>query len=221
MLKKIASVLGSLAMLAAAPVAAADLIIADSAMYDPAPAANWTGFYAGAFVGGHAGTVIQYSCSGTCSGNFPLNGLIGGLEAGYDYQFDPNWVIGGFVQLPLLKPTGSVTIGGGVFTVEPQWAINGGVRVGYAYENFLPYAFVGVAVVNTKVTSSFNGSAPTATHVGLSAGVGLEAVLADNITIDGRYTYTTLGAQTYNWGGGASQYGENAHNFTVGLKYRF
>ena len=209
-------------MLAAGPAAAADLIIADSAMYDTAPAANWTGFYAGAFVGGHAGTVIEYQCAGICSGDFPLTGLIGGLEAGYDYQFDENWVIGGFVQLPLLKPTGSATIGGGVatFTVQPQWAINAGARVGYAVDAFLPYAFVGVAIVNNSVTSSF-GTTSTATHTGLSAGVGLEATVVDNVSIDGRYTYTTLGQQTYNWGGGPSQYGENSHNFTVGVKYRF
>jgi outer membrane immunogenic protein len=202
------------------PAAAADLVIVDNAMLDPAPAANWTGFYAGAFLGGHLGTVIQYQCTGICSGNFPLNGIIGGIEAGYDYQFDPNWVIGGFVQLPLLRPTGSTTITGGTFTVEPQWAVNAGVRVGYAMDAFLPYAFVGVSPVNTKVTASF-GPAPTATHVGLSAGVGLEAKVTENFSVDGRYTYTTLGGQSYNWGGGASQYGENAHNFSVGVKYRF
>lgn len=224
MLNKIAAVLGSLAMLAAVPAAAADLLIVDDAMYDPAPAANWTGFYAGAFIGGHAGTVIEYQCAGlACAGNFPLTGLIGGLEAGYDYQFDENWVIGGFVQLPLLKPTGSTTIGGGVatFTVQPQWAVNAGARVGYAVDAFLPYAFVGIAIVNNSVLNSFTGTTSTATHTGLNAGVGLEANLLDNVTIDGRYTYSTLAQQTYNWGFGASQYGENSHNFTVGLKYRF
>ncbi len=223
MLKKLTPILGSVMALAAAPASAADLIVVDDTMYDPAPVASWTGFYAGAVLGGHLGTVVQYSCTGLCSGNFPLNGGIGGLEAGYDHQLDANWVLGGFLQLPLLRPTGSATIGGGIatFTVTPQWAVNGGVRLGYAFDALLPYAHAGVAVVNTSVSNSATGTSSSATHLGLSVGVGLEAMVTDHIALDGRYTYTTLGAQTYNWGGGASQYGENAHNFTLGVKYRF
>jgi outer membrane immunogenic protein len=214
------TIVASVAMMAVAPASAANLIINTSnAMYDPAPAANWTGFYAGAFIGAHAGTVVEYVCSGVCAGNFPLSGLIGGLEAGYDYQLDQNWVLGGFVQLPLLKPTGSATAGA-TFTVEPQWAFNTGARIGYAIDRFLPYAHVGLAIVNNRVTSSF-GAAPTATHTGLSLGMGVEAEVADNITVDGRYTFTTLGAATYDWGGGAEKYGENSSNFTVSVKYRF
>jgi len=223
MLKKFAAAVGTVIAMATAPVAAADLLVVDNTMYDPAPVADWTGFYAGAILGGHLGTVVQYSCTGLCSGNFPLNGAIGGVEAGYDYQLDPNWVVGGFVQLPLLRPTGSPTIGGGLatFAVTPQWAINTGVRLGYAFNAFLPYAHVGLAVANTSVSNSFTGTSSSAIHTGLSLGVGVEAMVTDNIAVDGRYTYTTLGAQAYDWGGGASQYGENAHNLTLGVKYRF
>lgn len=219
-MKKLVLSIGAASILAASPVFAADLIISDAVLYDPAPVADWTGFYAGAFVGGHAGTVIEYVCSGLCSGDFALNGVIGGLDAGYDHQLDANWVVGAFVQLPLLKPSGSALVGGATFTVEPQFAFAGGVRVGYAVDAFLPYAFAGVAVVNSKVTSSF-GPAPTATHFGVSAGVGLEAMIADQWSIDGRYTYTGLGAATYDWGGGPEEYGENSHNLTIGAHYRF
>src|SRR6267143_5955721 len=56
-----------------------------------APLYNWTGFY----IGGHAG--------GAFSGSNNFNGLVlsdysarlmGGFQAGADYQFAPNWVVG-------------------------------------------------------------------------------------------------------------------------------
>lgn len=56
-----------------------------------APIYNWTGFY----IGGHIG--------GAFAGSNNFNGLVlsdysarflGGLQAGADYQFAPNWVLG-------------------------------------------------------------------------------------------------------------------------------
>src|SRR5438045_3418383 len=56
-----------------------------------APLYNWTGFY----LGGHLG--------GAFSGSNNFNGLVlsdysarllGGFQAGADYQFAPNWVVG-------------------------------------------------------------------------------------------------------------------------------
>src|SRR5882762_6288824 len=56
----------------------------------PAVIYNWTGFY----IGGHAG--------GAFAGNNSLQGsdarFLGGVQAGFDYQFAPNWVIGAEAQ---------------------------------------------------------------------------------------------------------------------------
>src|SRR3954464_12767906 len=79
----------------AAPALAADLG-ARPYSYNKAPAYvaplyNWTGFY----IGGHVG--------GAFAGSNNFNGLVlsdysarflGGLQAGADYQFAPNWVLG-------------------------------------------------------------------------------------------------------------------------------
>ena len=223
MFRRIASAVALLTALVSVPALAADLSMptpTEKTVFTPVPAVNWTGFYAGVFVGAHLGTVQEYVCSGGCAGNFALNGVEGGVQAGYDYQFSRNWVVGGFVQLPLLKPTGSATIAGPTtFTVDPKFGIVGGVRVGYVMGKFLPYGLVGIAAENDTVSDP--GNAPNATHVGFVAGVGAEYRLAQHWSLDARYTYMSLGAATYDWGGGPEKYGENSHNFTIAANYRF
>lgn len=228
MLKKIAAVLGSLAMMAAAPVSAADLIIdAPAQMYDPAPASGWEGFYIGAFAGGRAGTIVNVpgACTGTCVTNIALNGLYAGLTAGYDFQFDQNWVIGTFVTVPLVRPTTTAApttgvLAGFTWQVSPNWAVAAGARVGYDMGNWMPYALAGIGAANVTVTPSF-GTASSATHVGAVLGGGVEYKITDNVSLDGRYMLGLLGSGTYNFGGGASSYTETSHNLSIGVNYRF
>src|SRR6266481_9985046 len=87
--------LGAAALAAmAAPAFAADI---QPRPYTKAPAYtapqvvyNWTGFY----IGGHLG--------GAFAGDNSLQGsdarFLGGVQAGFDYQFAPNWVLGAEAQ---------------------------------------------------------------------------------------------------------------------------
>jgi outer membrane immunogenic protein len=75
-----------------------------------APSYNWTGFYAGVNVGGGwSSTDASYTANDAfglnilipAGINFPANGdrfkasgILGGLQAGYNYQFDRRWVAG-------------------------------------------------------------------------------------------------------------------------------
>ena len=75
----------------------------------PAPVANWTGFYAGVNVGGGwSDTDVGYGTSDPLVqpvfdtvANLPANGdrirssgALGGVQVGYNYQFQPAWVAG-------------------------------------------------------------------------------------------------------------------------------
>jgi outer membrane immunogenic protein len=82
----------------------------------PAPVYTWTGWYVGGNVGGSwgnahtdivgSGSVIAFQNIPPGSPGFPssiafadsnnahLNGVIGGVQFGYNYQFSPNWVLG-------------------------------------------------------------------------------------------------------------------------------
>jgi outer membrane immunogenic protein len=64
----------------------------------PPPIWTWTGFY----IGGNAGyswgkanwTYGDPSFTGTNSGSQSLDGFIGGLQIGYNWQLNPTWVLG-------------------------------------------------------------------------------------------------------------------------------
>lgn len=225
MFKKVFVAVAAAAAIAGTPVVAADLIV-DDAVYDPAPiATNWTGFYFGGWIGARSGNINNTECDGTCLDDIDLSGLTGGVTAGYDVQFDDNWVVGAFVTLPLLKPTATAEWAGGdpTWDIDPQWAIAAGVRAGYDMGAFLPYGLVGIAAASVEVTPSMIGFDPdTNTHVGVVLGGGVEYKLDDHLSIDARYMLGLLNSQEYNFGpGSVSSYSEISHNLSIGLNYRF
>src|SRR5215470_13737504 len=61
-----------------------------------APLYNWTGFYIGAHAGGAFSSDNNFSGLGT--GNNGNGRFVGGLQAGGDWQFAPNWVAGAEAQ---------------------------------------------------------------------------------------------------------------------------
>src|ERR1044071_4593142 len=83
-----------IALTSAIPAAAADL--GARPYYNKAPAYaaplyNWTGFYLGAHLGG------AFSSSNNFNGLVLSDSsarLMGGFQAGADWQFAPNWVVG-------------------------------------------------------------------------------------------------------------------------------
>jgi outer membrane immunogenic protein len=71
-----------------------------------APAYNWTGFYIGGNVGGgwgsrdvsfapnDPGTQFLFLSGAPPPSSFDINGVPGGLQLGYNWQFDRNWLLG-------------------------------------------------------------------------------------------------------------------------------
>src|SRR5882724_10914365 len=137
--------LGAAAMIAfAAPAFAADM---PARTYTKAPAYtapevvyNWTGFY----IGGHLG--------GAFAGNNSLEGsggrFMGGVQAGFDYQFATNWVIGAEAQYSWLGGNsggGVIFPGGTVVTGNTDQLGSATARLGYAFGPALLYAKGGYA----------------------------------------------------------------------------
>ena len=108
-MKRIALV-ATLMVAGAASATGADMPV--KALVAPAPASSWSGFYVGGNIGyswGNAdtfrngdGTTISFpgvipitnSYSWAGSSAQRLDGLIGGAQFGYNYQFSRNWVLG-------------------------------------------------------------------------------------------------------------------------------
>src|ERR1700688_4606492 len=90
----------AVAVTLSAPAGAADLRRAPPLAYVPPPII-WTGFHVGAHVGfafaGEDATSAFFGTPVTFSTN--PSGVLRGLEAGYDYQFSPHWLVGAELDL--------------------------------------------------------------------------------------------------------------------------
>ena len=123
-----------------------------------APLYNWTGFY----LGGHVG--------GAFSGSNTFNGLVlsdydarllGGVQAGADYQFAPNWVVGVEGQYSWLGSNNLSAIFPDRLRLQQRPArdsasITG--RVGYTWGPALFYVKGGYAYSNNRDTLTFGGA---------------------------------------------------------------
>jgi outer membrane immunogenic protein len=204
--------------MAAGAAAAADMPV-KAQLFSPTPVMNWTGIYGGVWGGHHQGNVLQSGCTGICPVNPKLKGGVFGIQVGFDYQLSNGIVLGAFGALPLSRPQTTFTPAG--VAVTPRSAEIIGGRIGYAVNRFLPYFHGGYARAKVDGFQGFTGVTATNVHNGYTLGGGLEYAITQNWSVDGRYTYMHLPEKTYDVGGGPSNWGENSHNFTVAVNYRW
>jgi outer membrane immunogenic protein len=209
--------LAGVALLFSAPAFAADLAIAPA----PVPVAypSWTGFY----VGVHAGAAWQnfssastndpngFLASGTVAGNSAL-GAVGGLQAGYNWQFAPAWVAGvegdiSWTSLsdqrgaPALGPNGALAAANGTVTLNAntQWLASARAKLGFTgwFNNTMLYVTGGAAWANIEYSAFFFNTAPTnqasatntTTKSGWVIGGGAEWMATPNILLRAEYLY--------------------------------
>ncbi len=183
------------------------------------PAYNWSGFYVGA-IGGYGW--------GTDSGN----GGFGGGTVGYNWQLPGSqFVFGVEVDAAGASIKDSVTedLGGGILlTTESKINSFGSVtgRAGFAMDAALIYAKGGYAWANNKASISAPAVglafSDSHTHSGYTIGGGLEYMFAPNWSAKGEYMFTSLGGETYNFGGVPLDSGNiDFHTIKVGVNYHF
>lgn len=191
-MKKILLAGVSLAVLvAASPVSAADVPVRQP--YYKAPVVrvfDWTGFY----FGGHVG----YGWSDTDSGLEPT-GFVGGLQAGYNWQFSPNIVFGVEADITGTDMNG---LPGGV-PAHIDYLGTARARLGYTWDRTMLYGTGGFA---------FSRSALAGLHgndTGYALGAGIEWAYSSSWTLKAEYMYYDLGA------------GFDASMIRLGANYRF
>jgi opacity protein-like surface antigen len=136
------------------------------------PVTNWTGFYVGGFLGvGYGNTDIRFVGDPAGAGNNPrVLGALGGGQAGYNYQFANNWVVGvegdiGAANLHGARTCGTGTgiVGGFLVGFNPvslncqnvvNWMATGAARVGYSWGRTLYYVKAGGAWADDTVNVS-------------------------------------------------------------------
>jgi outer membrane immunogenic protein len=191
---------GCVALAAAtATAAAADLSrrapVAAGPVVSPVSAYNWTGFYAGANLGGD--WVIDKTRVGTGHPDFDSSTVFGGVQAGYNFQTGP-WVIGAEADVGYGKASKTKHFGSSTFKTEKDWSGTVRARAGYAFDNFLVYGTGGLALadIETKASDGVTTEKKNETRAGWVIGAGVEYAVAKNISVKGEYLYSDYGRQS-------------------------
>jgi outer membrane immunogenic protein len=150
----------------------------------PSSVSSWTGFYIGAHGGAAWQSTPQFTFfdpNAPGDGIMPLQNLsgagkpglggLGGLQAGYNWQFAPAWVVGVEGDLswasladnrsaPALTPTG-VAFGAIAMSANTKWLASVRGKFGFVGWNTLWYVTGGGAWANTEYTGNTANTAGT------------------------------------------------------------
>lgn len=186
----------------------------------PVSVYNWTGFYAGANLGGEF-----LRDSATAAGvRHKLNSgsVFGGVQAGYNWQTGP-FVLGGEADIGYGHPSKTKTFG--VNTMKIEEGVSGTVRAraGYAVDRALVYGTGGLAWANfdTTVNNGVASAKSDRTRAGWVVGGGVEYALTNNISAKGEYLYEDFGNLKQTVNGVATSNKLSDHIVRVGLNYKF
>ena len=164
---------------------------------------NWTGFYVGLEgMYGHGNTKWEYLDSGDRA-DHTINGWMGGLFLGYNYQFPINIVIGAETDINYGKISGSTSAPNPAYLVnsELNWVGSTRIRAGYAIWRFLPYVGVGVAYGRAKTYATNIGTGvdygETNNYFGWTPSAGLEFAITKNLLARAEYSYYDLGNKQF------------------------
>jgi len=176
------------------------------------PIPTWNGFY----VGGHLGGVTSSESvtDGVVTVTPDPSGFLGGVQAGYNYQIAPNWLIGIEGELSWTSASGS-SFG---FNSDHNWYDTLDGRLGYVMGSWLLYAKGGVAWMNADY--SIPGASINVTRTGWNIGAGAEFMLAPQWSAKAEYNFLDFGKDNIGFPlfvGVDTQ----VHEFKVGVNYHF
>ena len=210
------------------------------------PPVGWSGFYLGVNLGGGIGQ--GSSDFGIAGGpvfatvNNNLTGVIGGVQAGYNWQTGPTVFgvetdfQGSTLEGTLAAPCQPGFCGGALTATYSQkvpWFGTVRGRIGAASNGWLVYATTGYAYARLDTDASASAGPASAsvslheTRNGWTAGGGIEVSFAPGWSAKLEYLYFDFGRTTTTWvlGGALPSLTDDAH-FTMnvvrtGLNYRF
>lgn len=162
------------------------------------PPYSWSGFYLGAELGYGIGSTRKDFSNGTTTGDFAVDGVIGGGTVGYNQQWG-NFVAGLEGDFSGSAISGSASCPNPAFTCETNthWLATLRPRIGYGFDRWMPYVTGGLAVGDVNVRS-FSNISPvpgvdfTKTVAGWTVGAGIEANVNFNWSLKAEYLYVGL-----------------------------
>jgi outer membrane immunogenic protein len=168
-----------------------------------APPYSWTGFYLGAHVGGAFSSDHNFNGLGT--GNNGNGRVLGGFQAGADWQFNPNWVVGLEGQYSWLSGSVGYTWGPGLLYVKG----------GYAYSDNNETVTLGGVPIAFAISGDHRN--------GYTIGAGVEYMFAPNWSAKVEYQYYNFGSANFTAPAALIPTGSfttDDNVFKVGVNYR-
>lgn len=194
---------------------------------------NWSGAYVGAVAGyGWDSNTYHYDFIDSLHVDFDSNGFVGGVSGGYNWQIG-QFVLGAEGDISYANLKGSALTSDGEApcfiegcTAKVTWFGTGRARLGYAFENFLPYATAGFAVGHIK-GSADNGACGNSnclyddTRWGWTAGGGVEWAMNQQLSFKAEYLHVDLGTPHFNGGRNPTTEAIGFNTVRVGINYHF
>jgi len=209
------------------PASAADIAARPYVPPPPMPMLyDWTGFYVGAHFGG------SFSSETATIGFAPFDtdpsGILGGFQAGYNYQFAPNMLVGfeGEVSWTSAKSSnGGVIFPAVVVSSSHNWYDTLAGRFGILQSGWLFYGKLGLAWMNADYTAvAFPGFGSTlnSTRGGWMIGAGAEYRFTPAWSAKLEYSFLDFGNNNYGFlGVGPVSFNTQVHEVKVGVNYHF
>jgi outer membrane immunogenic protein len=185
---------------------AADMVVpAPAPVYQvapvPTPLMTWTGAYVGLNIGGiWSSNQWTDNLFNQTIGTINGFGLLGGAQAGFDYQIAPNWLVG---IRGMFDGTGfrtsqieGVCNCGLTDNSETSWFGTLTGRVGYLWlPTLLFYGKAGAAWVADEYSQTFDGFSVSQriTRTGFDVGGGFEWMFVQNWSLFAEYDYAGFG----------------------------
>jgi outer membrane immunogenic protein len=214
----LAACAGLLAAAMALPSYAADM--SRPAFMAPSSAApwNWTGFYVG-INGGYGFGKSNWTNVGATTGDFNVSGALAGGTIGYNLQMS-QIVLGAEADIDASWIRGTdATV---CCETRNTWMGTARVRLGYAFDRWLPFISGGAAFGDVRMTPLGFASA-TDTRFGWTAGGGLEYAFMGAWSAKVEYLYADLGRSSCGAGtcGVANDVTFKANIVRGGINYHF
>lgn len=207
----------SLSVIVASNAQAADPYMPQYSSTSFAPSFSWSGAYIGGQLGGSwSDDTINATGRSLPTETFvqsyslDTDNFIGGLYAGYNFQFDNNIVLGAETDWAWGKLKDEKTTDVASYRVDAQtkqkWIGATRARVGYALDRWLPYVALGVAyskIDSHVITSQASGNverlsaAASDTFTGWTLGAGFDYAMGDNLILRAEYRHNDLGNKNY------------------------
>ncbi|HTJ56016.1 MAG TPA: outer membrane protein [Devosiaceae bacterium] len=178
---------------------------------------NWDGPYIGASIGYGWGTSnLTYNPNPAFNDNASPNGWLIGAQLGYNFHLADQLVAGVEGNIDWVNLNDSFA-NNPADNFRVNWEGSIRARLGVDVANILPYIEAGVAFANAD--ANLLGVSTNNTHTGWTAGVGVEFMVAQQLSINAEYRYSDFGSQDF--GSNANSIHLTDNTFRLGLNYHF